>query len=788
MRRTLLVGAWLAALAVIAAWSFATLRVSGDLRLFLPAAQTADQRLMLQQIGEGPAARLLLIALAGDDAEQLVERSSALRARLAERDELLLVSNGEVDLDQLPALLQDYRYLLSDGPMAGSLDAPALREALVQRQQDLASPAAALIAPLIGRDPTLELLRVVEQWTPQRSNSKGEADRDAGVWLSIDQRHALLLVQTRAAGFDPAGQAAALAAIRTSDHEVRVELGMEDAPPAEISGPGAFAERMAAQTRGDASRYAGIASVALLLLMAAAYRSVTLPLLAGLPLASGALAGLAACVAFGDGEVHGITLAFGFTLLGVAQDYPVHLLSHRRVGESAATTARSIWPTLATGAGSSCLAYLIFLFAGVDALRQLAVFTVVGLATAALATRYLLPLILTPILQAPGRDQAAARLPKMIQNRIMHRAWPRWPAALLALLCIALLATGRAPLWNDDLAALTPVPAELLVRDRALRAELGAADVRWLLVLRAADVEQALIASERLRPALDALIQSGAISSVDYAARYLPSTQTQAVRQAALPDAATLATSLQDALVGLAFKPDAFARLLDDVEQSRTLPPLSPAALANTPLDLRVNTLLQTDQAADDGARAVALFTLSGVFDPTTLAAWAQAQDGLSLLDLKSTAQTLAVQWRQQVLMAMVAAVVLLLLTLALALQSLRRALRVLLPVALGTLMVLAILQSFAVSLTLFHLVSLVLAAGLGVDYALFFERAGVDPAEQRRTLHALLVCAASTLLVFALLALSPIPVLRAIGSTVALGVLAHILLAGWLTAAPTRA
>ena len=45
--------------------------------------------------------------------------------------------------------------------------------------------------------------------------------------------------------------------------------------------------------------------------------------------------------------------------------------------------------------------------------------------------------------------------------------------------------------------------------------------------------------------------------------------------------------------------------------------------------------------------------------------------------------------------------------------------------------------------MTLFHLIALILAAGLGLDYALFFEHAAEDPHEQRRTLHAVLVCCA---------------------------------------------
>jgi predicted exporter len=94
--------------------------------------------------------------------------------------------------------------------------------------------------------------------------------------------------------------------------------------------------------------------------------------------------------------------------------------------------------------------------------------------------------------------------------------------------------------------------------------------------------------------------------------------------------------------------------------------------------------------------------------------------------------------------------------------------------------------QGQGISLNLFHLIALVLAAGLGVDYALFFESVEDDPLEQRRTLHAVLVCSLSTLMVFVLLAFSSMPVLRAIGLTVALGVVTNFVLALLLTR-PTR-
>ncbi len=765
--RLLRLALWLGALALIAVLALGQLKLSGDLRLFMPAARTAEQRLLLEQLGEGPGARLLLVALSGAEPDELVERSRALRETLQESPEFVWVGNGEEGLDSIPETLADYRYLLSPGVQAGAFDAPALAEALQQRQQDLASPAAGLIAPLLRGDPTLETLRVLEAWTPSI-----EPELRDGVWFAQARAEALLLAETHAPGFDPDGQARALGALRVAHAQVLAEEGEGAAGSIEISGPGAFAEKMAAQTRGEASRLGGFGIAGLLLLMALAYRSLALPLLGALPLATGAVLGLSA-TAWLFGEVHGITLAFGFTLLGVAQDYPVHLFSHRRIGESAAHSARAIWPTLATGAFSSALAYLVFFFAGVDGLRQLAVLTVVGLIGAALATRYLLP----AVLGAARREVGAGAMVQGLQRGVARAHRLRWLALLIAALAgLALLRPG--PWWQDSLAALTPVPTELLQRDRELRQALNAPEVRWLLALRADSESDALARSAELIPGLQGLVERGALGHFELAARYLPPSELQRARQAVLPDTAALRSALAEAQQGLAFRADAFDEFVHAVERARSLPPLTADALAGTALELRLAGLL-----ARDGAQSLALVQLSDLRDIDAVRAFADTHADLDLIDLKHTADSLASTWRAQVLLAMAAGALLLALLVFASLRSPRRVLRVLGPVALSSVVVLALLHGFGVGLTLFHLIALVLAAGLGLDYALFFERSarvdsGAAAAEQRRTLHALLVCAASTLLVFGLLSLSAIPVLNALGSTVALGVLVHFSLA----------
>src|SRR5690606_38024328 len=345
----------------------------------------------------------------------------------------------------------------------------------------------------------------------------------------------LLLLETRAAGFDPDGQREAVAAIRAAFAAARGDSGAT----IEIIGPGAFADEIGSRTAREAGWIGTIDSIGLVLLLLLAYRSWRIPLLGVLPLASAGLAGLASLVLLYGDRVHGITLAFGFTLIGVVQDYPIHFFSHQHAGVSPWHNVRRLWPALATGVVATCIAYLTFLFSGVDGLRQLAVFTIVALATAALCTRFLLPALVDP---APrGRIE---RLPR-----------PRASLAVLAVVALAVVALRPGEVWQNDLSRLTPVAEPLLQRDAELRAELGAPDVRYVMTLQAADADAALAASEPLRPALDALVRAGAIEGYDLAARYLPSAAVQRARQQALPADDALRASLDAALSASPFQP-----------------------------------------------------------------------------------------------------------------------------------------------------------------------------------------------------------------------------------------
>jgi predicted exporter len=760
----LILALWVALLAGLTWFVQRQLQVGTDLRLFLPSPTTPEQQLLLEEIGEGPASRVLIIALEGAPPEELADTSRALAESLQSNPHFRLVTNGEMSLDAVPDELLAYRYLLSPTLDSRPLDAKYLHEELTARARDLASPAGAFLEPWLPRDPTLELLKVLQRWQPMQ-----EPNRLFDVWFDRNGRRALLLAETQAAAFDPDQQRLALAELDKALQDVAADSSIMMT----VSGAGKFSVLMEERTRGEAQALGAAATVGMILLLLIAYRRFGSVILSALPLASAGLAGLAAVSAL-FGTVHGITLAFGFTLIGVAQDYPIHLLSHGHVHRPPVAVARALWPTLATGVASTCIAYATFWFSGVVGLAQLACFTVAGLAVAGLTTRFALPLLMDDT----GRDFGDSRWLDRVWTRMESLPRPYWAGVVAIVGSIAAVVFAPQPLWESDLSKLTPVPQDLLIQDTQLRAELGTPDVRYLLVLTAKDSEYALERLESLDASLQKLIDTGAITGYDHAGRYVPTAQAQRQRQARLPEPQTLRADLQAAVEGTPFRPDVFEPFLEDVERARRLQLLTLERLRDSRLGASVEPLL-----TEHDQRATALVTFSGVQNVDALRELAaSAGDGVTLLDTKDASETLVANQRSEILWSLAVAGLLLIGVVALSLRKPSRIYRVLAPMALTTVLIIGVLQASGVSLTLFHLIALILAAGLGLDYALFFEHAADDRAEQRRTLHALLVCSASTLMVFALLGTSSLPVLRAIGLTVSLGVISNFILALLLT------
>jgi predicted exporter len=457
--------------------------------------------------------------------------------------------------------------------------------------------------------------------------------------------------------------------------------------------------------------------------------------------------------------VHGITLAFGVTLIGEGADYAIYLFTQNAPGAEPQTTFERIWPTLRLGVLTSILGFSAMLFSNFAGLAQLGLFSVVGLVVAALVTRWVLPALL------PRGFVVGAVAPVAPKVMALVRAAPRLRLALFVLiaLALALLVLHPRALWSGSLASLSPVsPAEQAL-DRALREDIGAPDVRYLAVLRASDEQAALQAAERAAAALRESIARGALQGFDSPALYLPSAATQRERQAALPAPDALRARLQLALKELPFRANAFEPFVRDVAAAKSMAPVARADLQGTSLELRLDSLLV--QRASGWA---AMLPLRGVTDIDAIAA--RLGRDVVLLDLKLQSDALYRGYlREAVAHSALGAAAIVALLVA-ALRSLRRALDVLAPLAAAVLATCAALVLAGVELSIFHLVGLLLVVAVGSNYALFFDQQALSGQDRARTIVSLVFAAASTLVGFGVLAFSKVAVLTGIGSTVALG------------------
>lgn len=154
------------------------------------------------------------------------------------------------------------------------------------------------------------------------------------------------------------------------------------------------------------------------------------------------------------------------------------------------------------------------------------------------------------------------------------------------------------------------------------------------------------------------------------------------------------------------------------------------------------------------------------------VAALHDALDEARVLDLKQESDALYAGYLSEAIRFSLAGFLALTVLLLVALRSPLRVARVLAPLVMAVLTVAAGLALLGVHLTILHLVGMLLIVAVGSNYALFFDRQAhaAGGGSEALTLASLLIANASTVIGFGLLSFSQVPVLVALGTTVAPG------------------
>lgn len=764
---------------VACVWMLTGIRLNTDMSAFLPSNPNEHQRLLVDQIKEGALSRMVLIGIEGGDAAARAATSERLAAALRDNPGLTSVVNGDAPSrarDQ--ALLMQSRYLLSPQVSAERFSAEGLREAIQNSINALGGSAGLLLKTIFPRDPTGELSALIDRLTQGRSSS-----RQGGVWVSASGDTALMIATTAAAGTDTDAQEKVLTDIRGAFDTARStpEIRMV------MAGSPVFSVDARRTIRSEVERLSLIGGISILVIMLAFYRSLRNVVVGLVPVLTGILVAVVA-VSIGFDTVHAITVGFGTTLLGETLDYSIYYLVQ---SSSSTDWQRDYWPTIRLGVATSVCGFAALLFSSFPGLGQLGVYSIAGLLTAATVTRFVLPALPVSPVPASSTQWLGQR---MVRLSGMARQW-RWVAAAAAAAAVGIVAVNHDRLWARGLSGLNPAPLDLQRLDERLRADAGAPSLRHVLVVSAPTANEALQAAEQVEERLRPMVKRGTIERIDSPAHYLPSTEEQLARRNALPDANELASRLALATAALPVKPERLAPFIDDVQAARAAPPITAETLRGTSFEFLLQTLMLHRA---DGWTVLMPVTLPP--DTADLSAAGRvievalgempSRHRAHFLALDAQAKEMFGQYLREALVFSAAGIVGIAALLLLALRSVNRVLRVMLPLSAAVVLVMAAHVIAGTPMTLLHLVGLLLIVAVGSNYALFFDQnfaptfsvaSNSGPQEvtpvQAAAFASLALANVSTMIGFGVLAWSQVPVLHAVGATVGPGALLALLL-----------
>lgn len=736
--------------------------VSSSLLDLVPTAQGDALRQRADDRIQEPLQRQVVALVSAGDRERAIELARGM-GHVWRHSGLFadVMVDADVDIDAV-------RKQLLSQPLA--LLPPRARETLIKdpaayaarRVRELADPfSSAGLVP--ANDDLLGLANATERTL--RTVGKVQLDLVSGTLIAHegDKDWVLVRAQTSGDAFDASspGEVARLI------DETRASI-VKDGGQMLVTGGPLYAAEGRARAVGESSWISVMAIlgiIAVLLLTMRGLRS----LLAFMPVAVGMLCGMVACVAL-FGTIHVLTLVIGASLIGIAIDFPMHLLA-KRYGMpdwQPWPALHRVLPGLTISLAVTLVGYLALVFTPFPALTQTAVFSAAGLLGAYACTVCELPNWLRG--WQPRPFVPLARLSQALLACLARWAGRRPTLPLLGagvlLLCVGGVLHLRV---QDDLRQWLSLPGPLLQQALQIRQITGIEATSQYYLVRAPDANTLWERQNALDSRLDKLVQGKSLNS------YLSLNQLVAPEgaQRALLDAmrdtnwrARLLPSFE--AVGIPAQ-----AVLQQVDALAAQEPVTVDSVLKGPLG-QTRAMLWL---GEDHGQVAAITSLQGLHDTAAAAAAAQGLEGVAFVDrtgqLNETFAQTRVRAAELKLLSYLVAGALLWLTLG------RSATWRLLAVPLAaTACTLGALGLLGQPLTLFSLFGLLLVSAIGLDYAIvMYERVAGAAA----SFVGIVLAAATTMLSFGLLAFSSTPAISNFGLSVGMGVAFCVLWAPWV-------
>ena len=529
-----------------------------------------------------------------------------------------------------------------------------------------------------------------------------------------------------------------------------------------------FAEAGSRTAMQEASNLSTLSIIGTVLLILVVFRRVGPLAQNTVAILVGTIVGVAATILI-FGEIHAIALLFGTSLIGTSVDYGLFYSATALdpKGGSPAQRLRRILPAVTLGLATTLVGYALLGLAPFPGLKQIAVLSAIGLFSAFLTVVAWLPLMDRPRSATPRAEQWLAFADGF------YEIWEtdRWRLARRAMagLVLAGVAIGVFRLnFDDDIRKLQALSRPLSAQQQQIFSLTGSSIAAQYLLIDAPDDETALQCEERLAPILARLKAEHALGNVQMPAAFVPSASRQAADEALVRER-LMTPLLSEHWRALGLDPGA-----------------APAAPATGPLTLE--QVLKPGgppfvEGFNSGA-GTACRRASGSHSAATVGRGDQSDSERKVHKSRRGFQCAARQISYSRHVADHSLV-----------RGNPRRPRLAVwhrgggarhaPALGGDYRHTAAAGCFGQSLSLFHVMGLVLLLAISVDYAIFFGE--MQGRRSRVTMFGVLIAASTAQLSFGLLILSGMPAMQHIGATMLLGITIAVLLSPLTSAAVRR-
>lgn len=468
------------------------------------------------------------------------------------------------------------------------------------------------------------------------------------------------------------------------------------------------------------------------------------------------------------GSIHVFTFVFGTSVIGVSIDYAIHFFTDWKHGTSkkGLDIRRHIFKGLLLGFMTTELSYIALTFADFPLLRQMAVFSIVGLASSFATILLLFPNLPIPQGDARAKSMAPTRIPAFILD-IYDRFAPRTVVVAGIVLLLALVPGVLKLNIHTDMRALYAM-SENLKRSEALNARLNNLGISANYFIVEGSSEQELLQNEeslvrRLDSVLD-LTHDSVSSSVKpvlggYLATsvYIPSLKVQ-----------------EETFEGIRrlYASPVFGELLRDLNLSSDsvrVPDASPHYLtpqSEIPASFRsILSMLWIGEVNGKFYSAVFPLHVAADFAASQFAEGMPFVYAVNKMDnVNATLTDLS-----RVALLLVALAYLVVFVVLVLVYGFVQALKVIRAPVISCFFIAAVFGYCGIPFNFFAIVGVILTLGIGIDYALFFKEGG---SRNLTTALAVMLSAMTTLISFGSLSFSSFVPVATFGFSVLLGIL----------------